>query len=1411
MPLHNLQSYSLNFFTSDLLRVCVTICLISVSLCSSISAQDSVEIIAPGVTAPNLEHEEIQQEESPSHVDDNYSLSAAVARNYDLEQMVRSIIEGIQSESHARVAELITEALEKPDEGFVEYRGTLHRLKPVIRQLILSLPELTLEAYHRQASQSANAAFADAIDSADLLELVAVVNQFPHTPEAVQAQELIISSHRDRGDFDKAALLLQNAIEDSKKSSAIDLRPRRLARLQERVMDVSAEDQSKETLPKGFRPSAISLWSTENNLSSGSIELIETGHRDLRENGLTPFSPWTAQVIGQNLFSVTPTQFEARDRASGELVWSRSLPQYGARILETLTAADNPLRSWNISQSVLFRIFGESLYSSFSQDGNFIYIIEKKTDGGVISGIELKDQTAANQIVCLDAKTGQEVWKNSTVNKSKAYLCSPPQVWGNELLLIAEYRGNPQIQLIALDKVSGKYIRSLPLAEIARPIEAEWFSERDGRRQKLACPIKIVGSKAYCPTGAGLLAAIDLLDWTVDWVYRYPRHDVQRSGTGLGRPKIGLTGYQWWSDWHEIQNVVFDEHIAFASPENNELTLLNRHTGEVLWTALREDGLYVAAASANRGVLVIGSDFARSHSVTSGEILWKTPLNFPAGRGVLIGDAYVLPDSEHGWSSLDLQTGEITHSPLNMSSQLVSYSLPDVSTPRNFVTVDDELYEMSFRGIERMQSVEFASKKAGTFSKTQRFLHHIEDGSGTAEFDLLKFSTEEEFSMEPLSRLLDQELLKQFSGKFSEKKEILQALPISEEFTLNWFCNTLVNSLAAKDMESVRDLMTNHLSVSLMSRFKPNRKSRVRLDRWLLSTLQLAYSSFSSMEKAALNETIQAAMNSRLLDNPSDNEYFFDFFKGTPWAFAQNEGAAASPDLQQIIEDEIQQAKEAVRKSVFLKKEADESTQWSANEPKVTTISRPSANVFFESVPIKNIDGTPYTDFNLEIEFPGHRGVRFFGKHWSRPWPAYLPRTERSLRLENELVNAWAVGQLIVLQVGSEVYGFSPFTAEGHRGAKLLWPAKGEPIDTLGDRSNHMLSFQTKVIPERIGFPKSPAQRMNEFGHYATAVGPVRAGYFCIQQKGMFVAFETATGKEIWRRYDLPEQATCFGDEEHVVVLERLENRIQTLSALDGTEVSVRNSSTINKSILSASGTYCLLESGIGRQDSTTLLKQDQPTETLTLEWVNLVSGETVWKRTWNEPAIPFEIDGRWLGVCLISGQIEIINLETGNLVANHKVDLPKEVSKIACHVSDQDFLVLVSGKIEDEKLLNATQLNGGYRRALIDGPIFCMSRVEATHLWTNQLENAVLPLDQPVDLPVFVTAGSRFPEEIMDDRSPGSRIQLFNRRSGKLLYESESLSPSSRYSVNGHLESGKVTLTTREAIVTVEYPTQDE
>ncbi len=1334
----------------------------------------------------------------------NFSLSALVPRDRELEVKAQAIDKLIAKKKHSAAVEILIEILSSREEGLIPFQGSLQRPRSLARQRILKLSPIGLNAYRRNVEKRAQEHLESVLKFGDESLLQEVVTLYPMTKAAERAREFWVAAVRDRGDQFRSALILQ---ELAGSANSGQYKNRLAAQLDRLKAEGSALKTAapKKTLFDDFRPSVVPVWSMDHDLSGGAIKAIMQGHRDLREHGLTPFSPWGALFVGDQLLTVTPNRIEAKNRETGELLWSRPLEQYGARILTKLNDVASPLRSWNIARAVLFRVFGESTYAQLASDGESLYFTEA-TESGSKFEQRRKDRRAANRVVCLDLKTGEEKWSNSTIAKSRAYLCGPPTVLDDELLVMAEYRHTSQIYLLALDKATGKIKRQLSIAEPSKPVEAGTFDERDGRRQGVACPIRIVGARAYCPTSAGVLAAVNLVHWKIDWIYRYPRHDVPLSGTGMGRPELGLTGFQWWSGWNGIQMEFFDDSMAFVSPESNLLSLHNRFSGELLWRVDREDGLYVAHASREYGVVVIGANSARAYSTIGGEVTWQTSLNFPMGRGVQIGGFYLLPDSEFGWTVIDLKTGKRQDSRFNSDSNYVPVTITNLRTPRNFISNNGELYELSYRGVKRLQSLDGTHDVTETESIALKILSAIElgniDAAMTYFLDSQSASSEKDEHIAVAGIALVQELEKKHFSKtkpevpfegFAEHGKFL----FDSSLIQSWFRVAFDHALKSKNWKMLKNVLSSQLTRPIAQGFGTSRKRRFRIDRWIATRLVEADRLFSSEEKERLAKTIEEIWQARGLDNPDEREFLQQMFAFTPWSRKTSEVDSENPEqLEEKVSRQLNLLQKESRQSIFLAPVEFEkqNRNWLTETPVVTQKARGSSSIYFEPVPIENVDGTPNCQINVQIEYPGHRAVRFSGKNWNRPWDAYLPRTNRVLRMERELARGWMLGRLLVLQVGSEVYGISPLNAEGHRGARLLWPSKGQAIDTLGDRSNQMLSFQSRVIPERVGFPQQPAKRMSEFGHYATEVGPVRASYFCIQQKGMLVAFETFTGKEIWRRYDLPQAAICLGDEEKVVVIDQKQNVAQILSALAGHELNRRPFSFSMDSILIAVGVHALVMQG------------GSDNRPLILEWVNFSNGESIWKREWKAGAIPFELDGRRFGVVSSTGGMEIVATDSGETVVTHELDLPEELSKIVCSVGERDYLVIFSKPVEDAKILNATQQSGASRRELVHGPMVSIDRQSGEVLWESKLENAVFPLHQPVDLPVFITAGSRFPEEIMDDQVPGSRIQMFHRQTGERLYKADSLGPVSRYNISGNVETGVVTLVTRTAIVEVDF-----
>lgn len=1340
---------------------------------------------------------------------ENFSLSASVPKNYDLEILFRSLTEAIGNHESALVTELISQIRSNDQAGFVEVDGVLHMPHHLLKSIIQTMPVDLVTAYRRRVYEESNQALQAAIQDGDQAQLLEVVSRFPLTQACTIAQKSLLAQLRDAGQSGLASEYAAQILRDFEKTVAQrDAETSLLMTAKTLVTDAPKNESSVSQRPQIRNLSAASQWEVSSQLSGESLRLVEQGHHSLRENGLSPFSPWTLSVVDGNLITVSPTHLEVRERSTGALIWNRPLPHYGAKILSQLEDADNPLRSWNLTRAALFRVFGESLYSRFTAGINLLYLVERDRREEPQKSRRNKKKQTENRLVALDIQTGKKVWSSAETGQVST-ICSPPALHGDNLLLLVENPSTKQLKLVAINPVNGHLKRELVLGNAAKAMLADNFEQQDDRRLGFACPILISGLSAYCTTSAGMLVAVDLFSWKVDWVYRYPRDDVAHSGTGLLRPDLGLTGFQWWNSWHEVQLIEVGDFLVFASPESESLSLIQRSTGQLLWTIPRHDALYVAATGPNTNVVLVGEENIRAVSFQSGETLWESPLNMPAGRGFQNGHEYLLPDSEYGWTAVDLKTGGVRHSNLSLLPESVAYHFPDLTTPRNLIRSDNEVYEVSFRGLRKLFHEQQHQDLSKPISPTNRFLIAAEKQNWSAATGVLPQHPDEIMENTRLEKTVEWVLSQDPEFEFSS----LSSDEISFNVSVNLFCRSFKLACEKKDWPAIEGLLKEEFNQTIAKAFLKKRRSRVRVDLWVLSTLQEMFQDkLQPAERLQLVTAVQKAWQHRLLDNPSEEEFLRELMqRGGPPVEISLSPLSPATSPQQVVQRQLVKRKTELSSNDFMTPSVPSHPAWPNRTPRVTQQQRPSSAVYFRPVPMRSVDGTCYDLMNLEIEYPGHRAIRFDGLHWQRPWAAYLPSSNRPLRMERELIRGWGADHFVLLQVGSEVYGISPFDKDGNRGARMLWPSRGQSIDTLGNRSNQLLSFQSISRRERIGYPRSSPQRMNEFGMHATAVGPVRASYFCVQQQGMLVAYETATGQELWRRYDLPRQANCIGNETHVVVMSVLTSELQVMHSRDGSDLDSPVQTVDPGSILESVGVNALRE--LVEREQTTVLEdfRDRPVENLSLQLQNLVTGQVYWQRSWKEAAVPFTIDGRWFGIYQTNGKLELLNILNGEVIAEHQIGAFAEVRKIACHVGQNDLLLLISEELSDEKILNANQSNSGYRKVLANGPLLCLDRSDGSLLWQRRLNNSVFPLDQPVDLPVFVTAGSRFPDEPMDDQTPGSRIELYNRHNGERLYHADSFNPTPHYRLTGHRESETVQLMTRDVTITVDFTSEED
>jgi hypothetical protein len=149
----------------------------------------------------------------------------------------------------------------------------------------------------------------------------------------------------------------------------------------------------------------------------------------------------------------------------------------------------------------------------------------------------------------------------------------------------------------------------------------------DVRRRIQAVRLAAQDDMLICPSNAGFVCGFDLRTGAI-WTHTY------RQGKATPYPDAA---------WGPAAPVIQDGKVVFTAPDDDRVHCLDLQTGRPVWTAAREDDLYLAGAYADK-VLLVGKTGCRALRLTDGEPLWRVKTGVPSGQGVAIGDScYLLP------------------------------------------------------------------------------------------------------------------------------------------------------------------------------------------------------------------------------------------------------------------------------------------------------------------------------------------------------------------------------------------------------------------------------------------------------------------------------------------------------------------------------------------------------------------------------------------------------------------------------------------------------------------------------------------------------------------------------------------------------------------------------------------------
>ena len=498
----------------------------------------------------------------------------------------------------------------------------------------------------------------------------------------------------------------------------------------------------------------------------------------------------TPLVTGNLVVFPSYGHVKAVDVATGELQWA-AVPadQTYLDSLRSSTRASSRRLASEMKDFLVQRAWLDATSSQISSDGARVYLVR---DAGMIGGIPQQFVRAAplnhprgpksfNSLRAYDVVGGNWLWEiggartRVSLPLAGSFFLGPPLEVDGSLYVLGEDLG--QVRLHSLDPESGNVRWSLPLVNAANDVE-------DAVERRLAglSPTS-AGGLLICPTGGGLVVAVDPVTRSLVWGSQYREPEEFRSSQGVRMrgpfmavrvPNSQMTSVNSLMKsprWHDGCIVAAGRSVLATPPDvsdpddEREILCLDLEDGSEQWRRAREGALYVGAVH-KQTVLLVGSQGIECIGLANGETLWSIPLGTPSGRGVRSGSLYHLP----------LATGEIATIDLDGGTLLARSPVRSGGTLGNLVAVGGRLVSQtatelrSFRPrdeVLRQLTDDLAddpNNPAALAVRGEFRLHDGETEQGLADFRSVLEQTDDPRSRQLLISTLLEGLRSSFAG-----------------------------------------------------------------------------------------------------------------------------------------------------------------------------------------------------------------------------------------------------------------------------------------------------------------------------------------------------------------------------------------------------------------------------------------------------------------------------------------------------------------------------------------------------------------------------------------------------------------------------------------------------------------------
>ncbi len=385
-----------------------------------------------------------------------------------------------------------------------------------------------------------------------------------------------------------------------------------------------------------------------------------------------------------------PDRMTAWSLGHGALGWIGTPVDFTYRELaETseFASRDDPARTLYFGQ----RAWRDQTSSALVSDGTNVYTI---MDSGMLGAVDAGTAAAANRhpkgafrdnaLQAYALRGGKQRWSIGGPAGpgddpfAGLFFLGPPLPHEGRLYALVEDQG--QVRLLVLDPSTPDRPTLLWSQALLNPSPMLAVEFDQTRRLSGLTPIAL-GQLLICPTGAGSVVAMDVLQQRLAWVATYDHSTAEpampiRGGARMRMPGDSLTRQRIALDklldaevWRQQVPVVAGGRLLVAVRDADALLCLNAADGEILWTRPRDSALYIADVTADHAVLV-GRSAVEAVRLDDGRPAWpqSTPIPAPSGFGFTHHGRYTFPLSTGEIATIDLATGRmLARSPIHGS------------------------------------------------------------------------------------------------------------------------------------------------------------------------------------------------------------------------------------------------------------------------------------------------------------------------------------------------------------------------------------------------------------------------------------------------------------------------------------------------------------------------------------------------------------------------------------------------------------------------------------------------------------------------------------------------------------------------------------------------------------------------